>query len=999
MYSQTFSHTKIPFGEKVLALFLILFLGLSAPNTAVLLYAQSDESAPATTTDTTSETTEIPSDTTDTKDTDSETASDTDTSTEAVDGADGESTDTTPDTPAPEENDPAGTEDVDDTASVDTGDATSELTGTTIENTNETTANASGTSETTVSNDNDAEATTTAELVSGTGTNTAQGESSASIETGDAAASANVVNVVNTNVFNSTGLFYFLSMIMGNTSLDLRNLFSILTGNTPTQEGGCSLEGPCDNGNTTVSISNTNNAVVENNLTLAATTGGNSASASNGSAEISTGDAFASANVVNVVNTNITDTNYLLLTLNGFSPDSSNVIFPSASWFYDLLSLGTGVANGSQTTVSNINNATVTNTIATDADTGGNSATGSDATIQTGDATAGASVVNQVNQNIFGNSISFLFNIQGSWSGEIFGLPEGMSWRETGSGVEIFFDNPATASAITGGANNLSVANTNNAVVSNNISLVALTGDNEVSADGDASIRTGDAQASASVVNVVNTNILGRNWVLAIFNIFGDWDGNIAFGQPDLWIGARALAPSNLRGGSCFEYEVTVNNLGDARANNVMLQGAFNKDQQTIEKLSENANGNMRYAMGSIGAGESSAVVLPVCLSGSVGGQTTVATELSVASTEDDADYANNKEIIAVTTARGGGGKLAVTATDLSVLKTADKQTISASSSVTYEITIKNEGHPIYNSLLVDTIYDEHGKTIHEQRWGLDTILENETIVVSYEAFFNGSTAPGVYTNQAFISGSKDKNPDPTGEKDTSIDSPIASVDVTVTPFVEGTTAVCTPLLTTYIRQLGENDKKEVGELQFFLRTMAGFDSVEITNTYDTTTYDAVRSFQERYAEEILAPWGMSEPSGYVYYTTQKKINEIWCEDLDFSLSDEQKKEIETFKTRTKNFIERNVEVPEGEFDHFGYAPVEDTEPVVAKEDEQEVIQLIAENTSASKPVTPSQDQAGTVAVQSQVASVNDVYTTLGLKNIWGSIRNSIASSFSWLSF
>lgn len=963
MYSQTFSHKKKHVSEKVLALFLILFLGLSAPNSA-LLFAQSIDTIP---TDTTTQTTT------------SETATGT-----PPDGTDGTSTEPSPDVPETS-GDTAGTEVSGETALIDTGDATSDLAGTTLENINETNIDAQGTSSTTVINENDAVATTTADITSDTGNNTAIGSSSSAIYTGDAVSSTNIVNVINTNVFNSTGLFYFLNMIMGNMSLDLRNMFSILTGNTPTQSGGCSFEGECSNGNTSVSIQNTNDAIVTNDLTLNANTGSNTTSASNGSAGINTGDAFSSANIVNIVNTNITDTNYLLLTMNGFSAGSSNVIFPSASWFTDLLRQGNGVSAGSQTNLSNTNNATVTNTINTDADTGGNNATGTDATILTGNATAGATVVNQVNQNIFGNSLSFLFNVQGSWDGEIFGLPDGMSWRRTGSGVEIFFDNIDTASTLTGTADNLSVTNTNNAVVTNNVSVVALTGDNEVSTGGDATIVTGDANASASVVNVVNSNILGRNWVLAIFNIFGDWDGNIAFGQPDLWIGARALAPTTLRGGSCFEYEVTVNNIGDAQANNVTLLGIYNETQQTIETLGEGST----YNMGSIGVGKSRVIHLPVCLSASVGGPTTVATELSVGSTEDDADYANNKEIIAVTTAFSGGGKLAPKATDLTIEKTADRETTSASSSVTYEITITNDGGAIYNSLLIDTIYDEYGRAIHEQRWGLDTILEDETIIVSYEAFFEGSTTPGVYTNEAFISGSKDKNPDPTGEKDSSIDSPVASVDVIITPYEEEAPKVCTPLLTTYIGRFEENDAKEVGELQFFLRTVEGYNSIAITNVYDAGTFDAVREFQNRYSEDILLPWGMTTPSGYVYYTTQKKINEIWCADLDFSLTDTQKEEIETFKSRTRNYIERNVEVPETESNHFGLAPsVNNSTARIASTEQEPVILRTTDDTAV---VSTNKDQVATV----NVAVSNNL-----IQNIWGTFRSRVLTSpFSWLHF
>ena len=881
----------------------------------------------------------------------------------------------------------------DGTALIATGNATSDLTDTTAQNTNETVATTPDNSETVVTNDNDATIDTDGAVTADTGANTATGGSSADIQTGDAVSSANVVNVINTNIFNSTGLFYFLNMLLGNISLDVRNMFSILTGNTPV-EGGCVLGEECPDDETTVTITNTNNAVVNNDVSVTASTGANNASASTGDASIQTGDAYASANVLNLVNTNITDSNYLLMTVNNFDAGSGNVIFPGADWFYDLLAQGSNSAAGSQTTVTNLNTAEVTSSTTVTADTGDNTATGTGASIDTGNADANTTIVNKVNQNIFGNSLSFLFRIHGNWAGEIFGLPEGMSWRDTGDGVEIYFDESGTATAPAGSTDNLTVTNNNTAQINNNVSVFALTGDNEVTASsGDATIETGDATAAANIVNVVNTNVLGRNWVLAIFNIFGDWDGNITFGQPDLWIGARALNSGDLRGGSCFEYEVTVNNLGDAEAHDVVLSGVYNKQNQNVEISATHGSstaGQLQYRMGNIKSGKSSVVILPVCLSGSIHGQTTVTTEFEVSGTEDDADEANNREVIGVTTiASGGGGALRLGPAKLTITKTADQETVLASSSVTYEITITNKGDPVYNALLIDTIFDEAGKPVHEQRWGLDVIKSHETIVVSYDAFFNGSTTPGVYTNKAFVSGTE-RHPDYETSLGNAVDSPVASVAVRVSANKEEVTPkVCSPLLTTYIKYLDKNNNpQEVGKLQFFLRTIEGFKNLVVNNTYDEDTYNAVRDFQVRYADTVLEPWGMTTPSGYVYFTTQKKINEIWCSDLDFSLTDEQKSEIDEFKTRTRNFIERSIDIPEEEFERFGVAPTETaptTHIAVATEPEPVVIPAAKETPVVTRPVSST-----------QVATVAETRIT---GNLWSTLRNRITSSFSWLPF
>ena len=46
------------------------------------------------------------------------------------------------------------------------------------------------------------------------------------IDTGDAFAYANIINVVNTNILNSNGFLFFLNSLFGNGTLDLNDYFS-----------------------------------------------------------------------------------------------------------------------------------------------------------------------------------------------------------------------------------------------------------------------------------------------------------------------------------------------------------------------------------------------------------------------------------------------------------------------------------------------------------------------------------------------------------------------------------------------------------------------------------------------------------------------------------------------------------------------------------------------------------------------------------------------------
>lgn len=100
----------------------------------------------------------------------------------------------------------------------------------------------------------------------------------------------------------------------------------------------------------------------------------------------------------------------------------------------------------------------------------------------------------------------------------------------------------------------------------------------------------------------------------------------------------------------------------------------------------------------------------------------------------------------------------------------------------------------------------------------------------------------------------------------------------TPTPQVLGeTTANFCPFLTSYMRMGQANDTMEVIRLQAFLKAVEKFDYVEVNGVFDAATDLAVREFQLRYASEVLYPWGISQPTGYVYKLTQAKINQILC--------------------------------------------------------------------------------------------------------------------------
>jgi uncharacterized repeat protein (TIGR01451 family) len=92
---------------------------------------------------------------------------------------------------------------------------------------------------------------------------------------------------------------------------------------------------------------------------------------------------------------------------------------------------------------------------------------------------------------------------------------------------------------------------------------------------------------------------------------------------------------------------------------------------------------------------------------------------------------------------------------------------------------------------------------------------------------------------------------------------------------------VCsTPLLTKYMRLGLPNDPSEVSKLQTFLNGEMS-SGIPVTGFFGPMTEDAVKAFQLKYASDILAPWGITQPTGYVFKRTLWKVNMIYCSALD----------------------------------------------------------------------------------------------------------------------
>lgn len=624
-----------------------------------------------------------------------------------------------------------------------------------------TTPEVSGTASTTVESTNEGEVLNAAATGATTGGNSAAGAGGGSITTGDATAVSNTVTVLNSNIFNSEGFFMFLVALGLFGDLDLTH--SVASSTLPTACGtGCSSE------MTSLSaVSNTNTATIVNDVIVRSSTGDNSAQG-NGTSTIQTGDAYAAANVVNVANTNIIDSNYLLLVFNNFGDWAGNLILPNKDFFENFFFKNQGKATStggsSSVSISNENQASVGNNVTTVADTGGNTAsTTGESSIVTGNSSAGSSVSNILNTNIFGGSnFRILLRIHGDWTGNITGLPNGISWMETPNGIELIGSGSSSAGAATStgntGTSTAVVNNSNSASIQNNVGVYALTGDNKINGSG-GSIQTGSAYAAANVLNMANTNVIGQNWLTIILNIFGNWSGSIAFGQPDLWIGTRAESVQGTFGPNTqVRYHYTIANRGTAPATNVILTNNFVSPFVSFNLATEQPF-TTEWNLGTIAPQTSIDVTYTAVINDGIPhGQLEIPSTATLVSSESDANPIDNIDTISILTDR----PFPTTETNRPILLTPDpvltvtKTTsatspITASTTVNYSVTVKNTGGPAYHAVLVDDLVDEKGNKLAEHSWELGTIESDEEIRVDYGVFFNARAKNGTYTNRVQV--------------------------------------------------------------------------------------------------------------------------------------------------------------------------------------------------------------------------------------------------------
>ncbi len=418
-----------------------------------------------------------------------------------------------------------------------------------------------------VSNTNIADVADNADVTAITGDNAATGNSgSSAIDTGDAEALVNVLNVINTNIVGSEVSVLTLDLTCTeNEDIDLNAIWSQLL--IVDENGNVYLnENFPQTPNIKITVTNSNQATLTNDINATADTGNNTVLDS-ASATINTGDAAAAANVTNIVNTNILGSKIFIGIINILSSQKFNLILPRPEYFDPDSS---ALIFRIPVTYANQNLADVQNDVGANANTGENvSADNGQSSITTGNAVAVANSTTLANLNIIGNRWFFLIlNNAGGWTGNIvnWSLPGSIEKPNLGTNIlQLGLDPSAAPADYTGDPVDglpVTFANNNYAEVINNVNVSANTGGNLASNNsGGAEIRTGNAFALANLFNLINTNIMGSRWFMSTINILGNWSGDAIFAYPDVGVSVSANR-TMVEPGDIIDYTLSYDNTG-----------------------------------------------------------------------------------------------------------------------------------------------------------------------------------------------------------------------------------------------------------------------------------------------------------------------------------------------------------------------------------------------------------------------------------------------------
>lgn len=189
-----------------------------------------------------------------------------------------------------------------------------------------------------------------------------------------------------------------------------------------------------------------------------------------------------------------------------------------------------------------------------------------DTLIETGSALASGSLVNVANTNTVGSGGAILVMNQGATDGTIDTRNALGSGAITGSGCDC---GGLLSTSIEGEIERkLLIDGLNTATITNDLTVAALTGENAIASSSDnASIVTGDAYAAGNIINIVNSNFVGVDYLIFLLNNLGNLVG-------DIILPGQSFFSNLLAGLASFSGNMSVSNENTGQVTNVITADA-----------------------------------------------------------------------------------------------------------------------------------------------------------------------------------------------------------------------------------------------------------------------------------------------------------------------------------------------------------------------------------------------------------------------------------------
>ncbi len=276
------------------------------------------------------------------------------------------------------------------------------------------------------------------------------------------------------------------------------------------------------------------------------------------------------------------------------------------------------------------------------------------------------------------------------------------------------------------------------------------------------------------------------------------------------------------------------------------------------------------------------------------------------------------------------------TLSDLSITKSIDDSTPDQGQEVTYTITVHNAGPADASGVVVSDVLPSGLNFVATSSedvvgnynstsgiWTIGSLASGADAVLHMDAMVTGEAGQQISNTATITAGDNDNSDNNASSASLTVNTPsnngggnsggngggggggsggggggngpiagsfgggggsIGQVLGASTSTLPNLPAGCSALLNTYMR-LGKkgNDTGEVKKLQQFLNDHLGA-GLPVNGFFGSATDKSVRDFQMANAGNVLTPWGLAKPTGFVYLTTQRWINLMSCSSLNLPL-------------------------------------------------------------------------------------------------------------------